>query len=392
MSAATEHHDASTLSAARGLRVLGFCDWYTPKASGGAERAAWEIYRRLGAAGAEIRVVSAAHGAPHTDPGVGVRVVRGIDLTKLVGGYVAPAPGAFRAGLDEVRRHRPQVLHANTIHHTGTAAAAWLAARTGLPLVVTAQLGPLDHLPARTQLPGNAYERTVGRYILKRATRVLAVSEAARAHAIFRGAAPDLVSLAPNGVDHTRFGIEPIVADGAPTVMAIGRLLDNKGPDLLVEAAGILAREGLAFDVVFVGDGPLRAELEARVRELGITERVLFTGQVTNVEEWLPRADIVVRSSYTEGLALAIIEAMAAGRCNVVSDIPPNRELITDGETGLTFRSGDAGDLARALRRAIDDPRERTRLARAGQAASAAYTWDRMAALHASAFADVAGR
>ena len=378
------------MSTARGLRVLGFCDWYTPEASGGAERAAWEIYRRLGAVGADVRVVSAAHGPPHTDPGVGVRVVRGLDLTKLVGGYVAPAPGAFRAGLDEVRRHRPQVLHANTIHHTGTAAAAWLAARTGLPLVVTAQLGPLDHLPPRTQLPGNAYERTVGRYILKRAARVLAVSEAARAHAIARGASPNRVSLAPNGVDHRRFGIEPIVADGAPTVMAIGRLLDNKGPDLLVEAAGILAREELACDVVFVGDGPLRAALEARVRELGITDRVRFTGQVPNVEEWLDRADIVVRASYTEGLALAVLEAMAAGRCNVVSDIAPNRELIADGETGLTFANGDAADLARALRRVIADPGERVRLARAAQAASAAYTWERMAGLHAEAFAELA--
>ena len=390
MRAAADPRDAPSLAAASGMRVLGFCDWYTPEASGGAERAAWEVYRRLGAAGAEVHVVSAAHGRPHMDPGVDVRVVRGLDLTKLVGGYAAPAPGAFRAGLQVVKKNRPQVLHGNTLHHTGTAAAAWLAARSGLPLVVTAQLGPLDHLPPRTQLPGNAYERTVGRYILKRATRVLAVSEAARAHAIFRGASPEIVSLAPNGVDHTRFGLEPIVERDPPTVMAVGRLLDNKGPHLLVEAAGMLAAEGLEFRLVFLGDGPMRSGLEQRVRALGVADRVEFAGQVGDVEGRLAEADIVVRASYTEGLALAVLEAMAAGRCNVVSDIEPNKELITDGETGLTFRSGDAADLARALRRAIGDPAERVRLAVAAQEASAVYTWERMAALHADAFAEVA--
>ena len=58
---------------------------------------AWQVYRRLGAAGAHVRVVSAAHGAPHDDPNVEVDVVRGLDLSGLAGGYLAPAPGAFRA-------------------------------------------------------------------------------------------------------------------------------------------------------------------------------------------------------------------------------------------------------------------------------------------------------
>ncbi len=373
------------------MRVLGFCDWYTPEASGGAERAAWEIYRRLGAAGTQVRVVSAAHGVPHDDPGVSVAVVRGFDLTKIIGGYAAPAPGAFPAARRELRDFRPDVIHANTLHHTGSAAAAWLAARSGVPFVLTAQLGSLDHMPRRAQIPGNAYERTVGTYILRRADHVLAVSEPVREHMILRGARPETVSVAPNGVDHERFGLEAIGEREPPTLMAIGRLLDNKGPQLLVEAAGMLAADGVGFRLVFLGDGPMREGLEQRVHALGIQGRVEFAGQVGDVEARLAEADIVVRASYTEGLALAVIEAMAAGRLNVVSDIPPNRELITDGETGLTFRSGDAADLARALRRGIEDQDERVRLARAAQQASAAYTWDRMAELHADAFEELLG-
>jgi glycosyltransferase involved in cell wall biosynthesis len=367
----------------RGLRILGFSDWYTPSASGGAERATWQIYRRLGAAGAEVRVVGATHGPPHDDPGVTVDDVRGYDLSNIAGGYLAPAPGAFRAGWRAYRELRPHVLHVSTIHYTGCIAAARIAARTGTPLVVTVQLGPLDHIASPIRQMASAYERVVGGYILRRASRVLAVSEAARAHAIALGAAPGITTIAPNGVDHERFGRPPLEAGDDPLVVAVGRLTANKGPDLLVEAAARLAPTH-RFRVSLLGDGPMRSTLEARAAALGL-DRLRFEGQVPNVDERLGDAEIVVRASYTEGLALAVIEAMAAGRCNVVSDIPPNLELITDGENGLTFRSGDAADLARALGRAIQDPALRERVARRAQLDAQPLTWDNMAAHHADA-------
>ena len=155
-------------------------------------------------------------------------------------------------------------------------------------------------------------------------------------------------------------GSAPLTAADTPLVIAVGRLTSNKGPDLLVEAAGQLASK-VAFRVAFLGDGPMRGQLEARTRELGVHEIVSFAGQVHDVPARMAEADIVIRASYTEGLALAVIEGMAAGRCNIVSDIPPNLELITDGDNGLTFRAGDAADLARALRLAIEDPASRER-------------------------------
>ena len=176
-----------------------------------------------------------------------------------------------------------------------------------------------------------------------------------------------------------------MTADDDPLVVSVGRLLANKGSHLLVEAAGALKQEGVVCQIAFVGDGPLRGTLEARVRELEIGDRVHFVGHVRDPEAWLAKAAIVVRASYTEGLSLAVIEAMAAGRCNIVSDIAPNRELITDHSNGLLFRCGDAGDLARALRAAVTDGGLRERLARQAQADSQQYTWDRMAALHAEA-------
>jgi glycosyltransferase involved in cell wall biosynthesis len=379
-------------AAIAGFRVLAFADWYTPEASGGAERAAWETYRRLGAAGATVHVVSAAHGKPHDDPGVEVTAIKGYDLSRVAGGYFAPAPAAFGVTARLVREFRPDALLANTIHYTSCLAAAHQRVKTGLPLVVTAQLGPLDHLPALTRVMGGAYERVFGRYVLRRADAVLAVSESVREHVIALGATPSSVSLAPNGVDHDRFGLTPVEAGDDPLVISVGRLLTNKGSHLLVEAVGTLNREGVTCQLALVGDGPLRKDLEARVDELGVRDRVQFVGHVRDPEAWLAKAAIVVRASYTEGLSLAVIEAMAAGRCNIVSDIAPNRELITDHSNGLLFRCGDAGDLARALRAAVTDGPLRQRLARQAQRDAQQYTWDRMAARHADALLALAKR
>ena len=375
-----------------GLRILGFCDWYSPSASGGAERAAWEIYRRLGAAGARIHVVSAAHGPPHRDEGVVVEPIRSVDLSRFAGGYIAPAPGAFAAAKRALDGHRPDVVHVTTIHYTGCIAGAWIAERRGLPLVVTAQLGALDHLPPRNRRVADRYERVVGGYILRRATGVLAVSQAAADHAVSLGARPDVVSVAPNGADHDRFRLTASVPKPRPLVVAVGRLTMNKGPDLVVEACGALAAAGVGFDLAFVGDGPMRRQLAERGQRLGLDGRIEFAGHVSDVERWLERADIVVRASYTEGLALGVLEAMAVGRCNVVSDIPANLELIRDHENGLTFTAGDSRDLARALRAAIADAGLRDRLGRRAHEDSLPFTWDNMARRHAETMLACAGR
>ncbi len=364
-----------------GLRVLGFSDWYTPAASGGAERAAWEVYRRLGEAGVAVRVVSVAHGPPHQDPGVDVRVIRGIDLTRLAGAYLAPAPSAFAAARDELRRFRPDVLHVSTLHYTGCFAAARIASRRGIPLVTTMQLGPVDHLPRVTRWLAGRYDGTVGRYILRRSDQVLAVSEAVRRHAVALGADPARISLAPNGVDHERFRQPPLRPAEEPLVISVGRLLANKGPQLLLEAAAGLCAAGYRFRLAFVGDGPLRARLEERVSQLGLGKIVTFTGHVARPERWYADADIVVRPSFTEGLALAVIEAMAAGRCNIVSDIAANAELIDNGKNGLTFRCGSVEDLGRVLASAVADPGRRAALGRQAAQDAVQYSWERMAAL-----------
>ncbi len=371
--------------------MLGASDNYTPSSSGGAEKAAHEIYLRLGRAGADVKVLSVPHGEPYADPGVQVVAVPGIDLSGLIGGYFCVSPKSFSRAAREVVEHRPQVLHANTIHYNSSVALAHLASRHRLPFVLTAQLGPVTEMPFATRMSGAAYERTVGRYVVRRATRILAVSRTVRAHMIDLGANPANVTVVENGVDHHRFQAEPLDPfDHDPLVLAIGRLVDNKGPQLLVAAAERLAASGRCPRIGFLGDGPMRSELEETVRRAGIQNRVQFHGQVADVERWLASASIVVRPSFTEGLPLAVLEAMAAGRCNIVSAIPPNLELVEHEVNGLAFRPGDVADLAAQLDRAVADGELRAKLGEAGLVSSGARSWDRMAAETASVMVDLA--
>ncbi len=364
----------------RGLRILGACDNYTPDSSGGAEKAAHEIYMRWGRAGADVHVVSVPHGQPYADPGVTVETARGIDLSRLVGGYIALSPDSFRVAARACTQLQPHALHGNTIHYNACIAAARLAKRNNLPFILTAQLGPATEMPLMTRLAAATYERSVGRYVVRRATRVLAVSNTVREHMIRLGADPSRVHVVENGVDHERFAAPPLSPEQDPLILSIGRIVDNKGPQLLVEAAKLLAAQGRTIKVGFLGDGPLRERLALDVASAGLSDHVQFHGQVRDVESWMKKAAIVVRPSYTEGLPLAVLEAMSAGRCNVVSDISPNRELIQHDVNGLVFRTGDAADLAGQLSRAVSDEDLRVRLGAAAREASLSRSWTRMAA------------
>lgn len=359
---------------------MGACDNYTPESSGGAEKAAHELYLRWGAAGADVRVVSVPHGQVYSDPGVSVEAAKGVDLSSIVGGYVAWSPDSFRVANRLFKQFRPQALHANTIHYNASIAVARIARRSGLPFILTAQLGSTKEMPLKARVSGGAYDRTVGRYIVRRATRILAVSHSVAEHMVSIGADPNRIRVVENGVDHERFDCPDLTADVEPLVLAVGRIVDNKGPHLLVEAVKLLAAKGRIVHVGFLGDGPMRQRLEHEVAEAGLESSIRFHGQVRDVEAWLARAAIVVRPSFTEGLPLAVLEAMSAGRCNIVSDIRPNLELIEHDVNGLVFRAGDAHDLADKIWDVVSDPDRRVRLAAAGRAASRSRSWDRMAA------------
>ncbi|MEM9414381.1 MAG: glycosyltransferase [Planctomycetota bacterium] len=120
--------------------------------------------------------------------------------------------------------------------------------------------------------------------------------------------------------------------------------------------------------LVFLGDGPLRGELEALSEQLGIAEAVRFVGRVPDVRALLPGADVAMLSSLSEGLSVSLLEAMAASLPVVATDVGGNPELVVEGETGLLAPRGDAEALAMHLTALLSDPPRRQTLGSAGRA------------------------
>ncbi len=148
-------------------------------------------------------------------------------------------------------------------------------------------------------------------------------------------------------------------------VLHVGRLSPEKGQLGLLEAFRAVLVEGIDAELVMVGDGPLREELERRARELGLGERCVFVGRRAEHEvlAHMADADLFAMSSFMEGLPVVLMEAMAVGLPVVAPSVAGIPELVEHDRTGLLFPTGDFEALGATLVRACRDAALRERLA-----------------------------
>ncbi|MXN67426.1 glycosyltransferase [Stappia sp. GBMRC 2046] len=166
---------------------------------------------------------------------------------------------------------------------------------------------------------------------------------------------------------------------GNNNLIAVGRLVDQKGFDLLLEAFSKVARSFPDWTLTIWGEGPLRSELEARRDELGLGERVRMPGVTERPTIWIETADIFVLSSRYEGWGIVLLEAMAAG-LPVVSfncEWGPS-DMVTDGVDGLLVPPLDVDALADALAKLMGDKTLRVRLAQSAARSAAKFAPDRI--------------
>ena len=286
-----------------------------------------------------------------------------------------PRPARDAAAILRLRRllasFQPDVVHSHGLRAGAIAALALTPApRRGPALLVT-----VHNAPAAGAAAGTVYQ-LLERVVARRADAVLAVSPDLTARMQRRGARDVALAIvpaprpAPPSAAETAKALAGIGAGGAPVVLAVGRLAEQKGfAGLLDAAAGWQDRDPRPL-LVIAGSGPLAGQLAGQASALGLAAR--FLGQRDDVPALLAAADVVVVPSHWEGQPLIVQEALRAGRPLVASRVGGIPEL-TGEDAALLVPPRDSGGLAAAVLAVLGDPALARRLGAAALARAGAH-------------------
>jgi glycosyltransferase involved in cell wall biosynthesis len=291
-----------------------------------------------------------------------------------------------------LRKQRIHVLHT---HLFGTNTWGRLLGKlAGVPVIIAH-----EHWSSKAER-----EVWVDRLLYRLSDRIIVPSEASKQLVMEIEHIPArYLTVVYNGVDLTKFAPQAETAAvreelGLPpdaiVIGSVGRLsADKGGQDGLIRAVAEVRQTHPQVRLVFVGDGPLRVNLEALVFERGLGEVVHFTGQRADVARMLGAFDIFVLPSLREALPIAVIEAMAVRLPVVAARIGGIPEVVEDGATGCLVPPGDEAALAAVLARLGADPDLAARLGAAGQArVQAQFTVEQMVRRVEQLYDDLARR
>ena len=261
---------------------------------------------------------------------------------------------------------RDTLLHAHDGHAHALADAA--AQITGARVVVTRRISTAITSPRR----------------YRRAAAVIALSEAIAVQLALAGVPPHRIHRVPPAVDLAQLGQSPAWPAGVPHpgattpwITVIAALTAEKGIDLLLEAAAIIAPARPELRWLVLGEGDERAALEARRHALGLDEVVQMPGHLLGPEGALVGATLAVQPSRSEGFGSSVLDALALGIPVVATAVGGLPDALAAGG-GLLVASGDPAALADGVASLLDDAPRRTALGAAGRAAAAGFGVDRL--------------
>jgi glycosyltransferase involved in cell wall biosynthesis len=286
-----------------------------------------------------------------------------------------------------IRRHRPDVIHS----HLSKAGVL------GRAIAMATSRAVRVHTFHGTVFGGYFGSRATGaivrleRYLGTRTHAVVALSPRQREELLeYRIASASSIHVVPLGLPLQRFAEAAStearlaarrrigIATDAFVVVAVGRLVAIKRIDRLLEAFALVARTVPNARLYLVGGGAARDGLEVLAKQLGLANLVTFVGWSVDTPDWYAAADVVALTSEREGTPLALIEAAAAARPVVATDVGGVADVVADGRTGFIVAADDMAAFAERLLRLARDPELRARLAGQAPRQAAGFDADRL--------------
>ena len=241
-----------------------------------------------------------------------------------------------------IKQIQPDLIHAGPIQ-----TCAFIAVLTGFRPILTMSWG-FDLMEVDQK---NSWMERITRYALRKSTFFTSDAQVTRDKALTYGASPDRTVIFPWGVDLEHFipksGSREQPGD-AFTLFCNRAWEPYYGVDVLVQAFVRAAQSRPELSLILLGDGSQGSRLRQILLRGGVLDRVKFGGQISQNElpRWYHWADVYISPSHVDGSSVSLMEALACGLPCLVSDIPGNREWVTEGENGWLFPDGDAEALA----------------------------------------------
>ena len=301
----------------------------------------------------------------HPDGELRRRAAEGLDLVPLAPGHELDLKAAWKLSR-VVQRLRPDVVHAHDPHGVAMASMALsMLTRSPVPALVAARR--VDF-----RLKRNSFSRWKYRQV----DLFIASSNAIRDLLIADGVEAAKVATVYEGIDVGRIArLEPVnvralffLPHNAPVIGNVAALVPHKGQRHLIDAMPMVIAQVPDARLVILGEGPLRPQLEHRVKQLHLERHVVLPGFRDDVLACIKGFDLFVLSSETEGLGTSLLDAMAAAKACVGTRAGGIPEAVADGETGLVVPTHDPTALAHAIVRLLQDEPLRLRMGDAGRA------------------------
>lgn len=260
-----------------------------------------------------------------------------------------------------LRDLKPDLVHAGPIQ-----TCAWIAVLSGFRPVLTMSWG----FDLMEDVHKSWWMGRITHYVLRNSTYFTSDANVTREKAVAYGMHPERTVVFPWGVDLERFNVRTFKRSNIETFTVFcNRSWEPRyGVDVLAQAFVLVARQREDARLILLNGGSQAQAIRRILTGGGVLERVHFGGQIsqTDLPNWYHMADLYVSPSHVDGSSVSLMEALACGLPALVSDIPANREWVTEGENGWLFPDGNARALAEKILAAIA---QRAKLPEIGRAA-----------------------